>query len=765
MILKFSSKSEATATCVLLFSPLLLMAQHAYEPCPSISEEEKCPAGCWLLDTEIDFPFAKRQCSSVGYGYFSEGNDNTRLACPPGTFSDSHNAQVCQQCEAGAYAPSIGSRFCNLCPAGSFSGIPGSYDCRPCLDVYFKQRGANAVEFWDGQYYCTYIASSATFVSSTISTSATTTELQTSTPISTVPTLGRSEEPTYRPSSSPSSSPSNTLSHFPLTDDIEGTVIVQEDQLLASNTTLLVCDDFKGQFEWYGLCKQCPAKLEEGLYPFLIFILFGVLMTVLQSFVPLCFTSTVWAGMEYLQVLYLVSLCGISWPPFAATIFEKVIPVFGLDFSTNFSLQCVFGWPKEYDQVLMITLPLLFWFCVIAFSKLSRDPLITYKSGIRWLIIYLYLGFAIFLRSSYEVCELYHIFATFSSPFMSPNWYTSIAGIAGLTFYGLVFPQWLYQTLGRYNDVVTLGIEERKQDDSKCHGKNRSTCSCLSERKNVTYSSYANLLLTLGIFPSVRESAWWWPLLWMIRKMGFIVLVAILPQSPALLLVLLLVTLFLSEIFQRCVTPFPNKCEERMGNRWFHSTTVDAVLQVCSVGMVGLGILIVDSKGMRTTGENLVIDVLVLFLFSASIVFWLLALGFACTTSCQDCPRFATFSMHVLEKAASLHEADDDDESVPGDRALEEVSLDDTPLGIRSAEFPISEHSLDGMKWRPTFSIPPTIAMLRKSGLYGEEMNLERNDREASTQFHRIVGEEWIDSENGTEIYDKKTWSMGRGVA
>jgi hypothetical protein len=769
MILKFSSQMKATVTCSLLFSPLVLMLNQAYEVCPSISKEENCPAGCWLPETEIDFPFAVRQCSSVGYGYFSKGYDNTRQACPPGTFSDSLNAQVCQQCETGAYAPSVGSRFCDLCPAGSFSGIRGSDNCRSCLDDYYKQSGANAVEFWEGQYYCTYIGSPTTF-------SATPSELEpTSTPttlLPTAPSMVRSKNPTSAPSST--SNPSSTPSPLPLTN---GIVVSLDDHLLLANTTLLQCNDIEGQFEWHGRCKQCPSTMEEGLYPFLIFISFGALLTALQSLVPLCSTSTVWIGIEYFQVLYLISLCGISWSPMADVIFQKVVPGFALDFSANFNLQCIFGWPNEYDQVFTITLPLIFWIFVIAFSKLSPEPLVAYKSGLRWLIVYLYLGFASILQTSNEACDLYTIFTTLTSRLPLTNWFTVVAGVMGLMCYGLVFPYLFHRALRRYYEVVVLGIEEENQDESKHDDiKTQATCSCLGEmKKAITDSDYENLFFTLGIFPSIRESASWWPLFWMIRKIGFIVLVANFPRSPFLLLVLLLVILFLSEIFQRCVAPFPNKCEERMGNKWFHSTKVDTVLQVCAVAMVGLNFLIVGSDGTRTTAQDLTMDSLVLGLLGASVVFWLLALGFASATSCEDCPRFATLSKQLLGKRASSHEVDDE-ASAQGDWALEEVSLDDTPLGIRSAKLPLSERSFGRKKWSPNnASIPPTIAMLWQTGLYGEEINLGGNDREVSTQSHyqhdpvisfidydltakehdmeRLLNEQWIDSETGKDVH------------
>jgi Tyrosine-protein kinase ephrin type A/B receptor-like len=754
--------------CLLLSSLLLKVGAQASEPCPTINEGEKCPAGCWLMETEIDFPFAQRQCSSVGYGYFSKANDNTRQACPPGTFSNKLNAQVCQECEAGSYASFEGSHFCNLCPSGFFSAIPGSDFCRSCLDDYYQEEGANAVEYWEGEYYCVYIGSPTASTSPTASPSASPTKL-TPEP-SPAPTVGRSEEPTIAPSSLPSLSPSS-----------DRFVVSQEEHVGNGTQSFLVCGDLEDYFEWHGHCKKCPSKVEEGLYPFLIVFLFVSLITVLQSLVPLCSTSTVWAGMEYLQVLYLISLSGISWSPFASVVFDKVIPVFALDFSANFSVQCLFGWPQEYDQIFMITLPLVFWLIMAALSKLSRERLVAYKSGLRWLAVYMYLGFTSLLQTSKSAADLTSVLSTFFSQLPSTTWYAAVVGIIGVAFYGLVFPYWLYRSLGRYYKLVVLGIEEEDVES-------QATCSCLRKAARKIDASQATLFLTLGIFPSMREGASWWPLFWLVRKMAYITLLGFFPRSPNLVLIALFIILFFSEVFQRCKVPFPNNCEERLGNKWYHSATVDTALQLCAVGMIGLSFLIVGSDRSRSSAEDLTMDVLIIVLLSASVLFWLMAIGFAHRSPCEDCPCFATQAAELLPEIASSHchedeSQDRDDQTAQG---FDDIPLDDNTVGARSAEVTVNDNAPPPRPFGVA-GITPSILMSQLAATrQAREIDLQDHRRHPSpptrqrhsppqSMFHRedstvssinqdeetVVVETWIDSETGQEVHNTggKQWA------
>jgi Tyrosine-protein kinase ephrin type A/B receptor-like len=773
--------------CLLLSSLLLTSSQvgaQASEPCPMISEGEKCPAGCWLMEIEIDFPLAQRQCSSVGYGYFSKADNNTRQACPPGTFSDKLNAQVCQECEAGSYSSFEGSHFCNLCPSGFFSAIPGSDFCRSCLDDYYQEEGANAVEYWEDEYYCMYIGSPTTSTSPTASPSASVTEL-TAAP-SPAPTVGRSEGPTTAPSLLPSLSPSRK----PSTTPSDRFIVSQEEQIGNGTEWFLVCGELEDYFEWHGHCKKCPSKVEEGLYPFLIVFLFVSLITVLQSLVPLCSTSTVWAGMEYLQVLYLISLSGISWSPFASVVFDKVIPVFALDFSANFSIQCLFGWPQEYDQIFMITLPLVFWLVMTALSKLSRERLVAYKSGLRWLVVYTYLGFASLLQTSKSAADLTSVFSTLFSQLPSTTWYAALAGCIGLAFYGLVFPYWLYRSLGRYYKLVVLGIKEEDVES-------QATCSCFRKAARKIDASQATLFLTLGIFPSVREGASWWPLFWLVRKMAYITLLGFFPRSPNLVLMALFIILFFSEVFQRCKVPFPNECEERLGNKWYHSATVDTVLQLCAVGMIGLSFLIVGSDQSRSSAEDLTMDVLIIILLSASVLFWLMAVGFVHHSPCEDCPCFATQAAELLPEMATsqCHE----DESQDGDnqtaQGFDDIPLDDDTVGSRSAEVTVNNNAPPPRPFGLA-GITPSILMSQLAATrLGREIDLRDHQRHSQRQnhgrhsppqsmFHRedsvvssgnqdeetVVVETWIDSETGQEVRNTggKQWAdaeTGRRLA
>lgn len=235
--------------------------------------------------------------------------------------------------------------------------------------------------------------------------------------------------------------------------------------------------------------------------------------------------------------------------------------------------------------------------------------------------------------------------------------------------------------------------------------------------------------------------------------------------------------LFVSTIFQRCVAPFPNECEERLGTKWFQTSKVDTVLELSLVAMVGMGFLVLGSDGARTDGQDMFLDIVILIGLGASVLFWLVAIRFASVHPCDDCPRFLPKALEIYQNlSSSLSEQDDDDiedkeqPSSGATRILEDVPLDD----IRFDDAPVSGGFSNYA--RPPISVPRMLPMETKAlkkRFQAEEIVLGCHDRKEPWReiIYRqdsnvsnlgddhtddgnetVLEEVWVDSETGEEV-------------
>jgi hypothetical protein len=626
---------KMTIVHAILFSSLLVAtfkSAQSVDECPEISIGERCPAGCWLMDPEPSTSGTLR-CYSVGFGHFSADNDNSRQKCLIGSYSDIEYATVCQKCETGSYSPTEGATSCQLCPVGSYSAVLGAHYCRTCRDDYYDQDGANAAELWEDEYYCVHVgplsASAASYNSPSTSPSQIhSSDGEHSAAPSLSSTVGMSTLPSLRPSR--------------IVEQATSSTPVQQEEIVITSHELYqkfpVCSNQEDHFQWHSQCKQCPSGIEEGFYPFFIVILLAALITVLQSLLPLCSTSVVWIGVDYLQFLYLIELVGIRWPPLAEHVFGKFVPVFALDINANFSFQCMFGWPKEYDQILMISLPLIFWLCATALARISNNRIVAYDAGLRWLVVLLYMGFTTLIQTSKDAATSV---VSARNSMTSISICATIVGFSGLLFYGVVFQNWLHRALHQYYRQL-----EDHESAQGCdpEGPSLTSPTRLDKHKSTENdnSRRKRLFMTLGVFPSIQHGAWWWSIFWLMRKAAFIVVMSFFPESPFGLLVTLVVILSFSEIYKRRVVPFPNECEARLGNKWFHAASVDKVLQFCLILTAGLSNLVLRSEGKRSPAHDLTLDIMLLILIGVSVSYWTLSIGFASVHCCADCPRFVT---------------------------------------------------------------------------------------------------------------------------
>ena len=103
-----------------------------------------CPAGTFMPEQGGAFclPCAAGTTSMAGAdvcfdvddcapGSF-RADDDSCVACAPGSFSDDVNATGCFSCRRGTYAPDEGAQECTPCPAGTFASDDGALQCAPC---------------------------------------------------------------------------------------------------------------------------------------------------------------------------------------------------------------------------------------------------------------------------------------------------------------------------------------------------------------------------------------------------------------------------------------------------------------------------------------------------------------------------------------------------------------------------------------------------------------------------------------------------------
>mmetsp|Transcript_18032 Transcript_18032/g.20837 ORF Transcript_18032/g.20837 Transcript_18032/m.20837 type:complete len:607 (+) Transcript_18032:65-1885(+) len=409
-----------------------------------------------------------------------------------------------------------------------------------------------------------------------------------------------------------------------------------------------VCDPSQdGNFEWHGKCKQCPADYEAILYPFLVLFLLILFIVLLQYLLPSCFTALYWWGLEYIQMLYLIGFLPTIWSPIANTIFEKFLPLFALDLNASFSVQCVMGddWQKEDDMILIILLPFIALIVLTLLSKISKGRIIRDKSVSRLIVIMINVGYLKLVLSSLEVLEFPASWSTDDLSFWvsSDPFYSTLLGITGLLIYGLIFPFWFLQKLRKYYRLARDDAERNEpigQDVE--NGAKRIKRSLIKKQAK----KKKEIFMTLGVFPTtLRPVAWWWPGLLMCRKLMLAVLLVIFKDSLFLLLVIFLVTHLSSFIVQQCRMPH----FKESSRKWYHAGTVDTVLQLCLIVIVGVVCL-----SCWSINENMMSDffqkwteVILVCIFIPSLIYLCLAIGISCA---HAEPRFEATASNIVKK-------------------------------------------------------------------------------------------------------------------
>jgi hypothetical protein len=606
-------------------------------------------------------------------------------------------------CEPGSYAFAQNGSDCQICPPGTYSDVPGAAFCKRCLDTIYSNEGANSAELWNGDLYCVNLGStdddflnsnsnSGDTAEHTVSESPTTTTTTSSIQIaveflSTVPSLMQSSGPSDVPSTMPSSKsdksqmpsnsspltsgPSNVPSAMPsksdesqmpsndspLTDD--GDVPSNGFQSLA-----LLCNDQNSEtdrFEWHGRCKQCPAKHEMILYPILVLCLLAMIIALLEFLLPVCFTTHVWWGVEYLQMLYLIGISSVSWSPAAGFLFGRVLPIFAIDFNVSFSLQCLMdeNWPQQEaaDQLLVLSLPVIFLIILIFLSKISRNRIIRVESVSRWMTVLLNVGYLKLVLSSLEVLQLPTSWSAddLSAWVNSDSFYSTLGGLGGLLFYGLAFPFWFLKSIFRYS-MFALALANADAQPISCVGQDNKNGERQRRdpRKKKLVKRKNELFLTLGIFPiNLRHNAWWWPGIWMLRKFLFAIVLFSFPDGQFLILVVFLLINLLSVIVQQYfLLPLGDQhCEASAlsKKKWHSIAAVDTVLQLCLATFIGIAFFSswpVEGDGStRSLFQKRMEDSLVLLIFFTSLIYLTVTIGVCCA---RPEPRFSTVASQIF---------------------------------------------------------------------------------------------------------------------
>ena len=558
-------------------------------------------------------------------------------------FPSAVNAMICGP---GYYAFTENGSDCQVCPPGTYSELPGAEFCILCLDTIYGGEGANSAELWNGDLYCIHLGSinddflasnSGDATEPSVSISPSSIQIVVEAP-SVVPSLEPSFGPASRPSISPSTMPSTSITSITPTTfssfQNDGGVTTDEFQ------SLVLCNDQEIEtdcFELYGQLKNCPEQHEMIWYPILAILFLIILITFLEFIIPNCFVNHIWWGIEYLQMLYFIEISSVSLSPAATFFFGKMLPIFAIDFNVSFSLQCIMpqNWPQKEaaDQLLFLSLPIIFLIISTFISKASSNWIIREKSISRWMAALLYVGYLKLTLSSLEAIRLPTSWSAdiLSMWANSDSFYSTLAGVAGLLFYGLVFPIWFLQGILRHK-MLTQALAEAdegqdKEDDER--QLRNPTRKKHTMRKN-------QIFMTLGIFPiNLRQTAWWWPGILMLRKFLLAIFWFCLPGMQSLFLVIFLLVNLLSVIIQQYFEPLGNESSIGRKKIWHSIATVDTVLNVCLTAVVGIAFFFswpVDTDvNMRSLFQKRTEDSLILSVVSASTLFLAVTIGVCCT--------------------------------------------------------------------------------------------------------------------------------------
>ncbi|KAL3920302.1 MAG: hypothetical protein SGILL_003331 [Bacillariaceae sp.] len=774
---KFSKLSVMYAT--LLLSATSSGAQ-ATEICPSISSDEYCPAGCWLATTEISFPISndRRQCISVGYGFFSPENSNLREACPTGRFSDTENAQDCEKCKAGSYAPREGSMACELCPQGSYSDRPGSAICNPCIDEYYAGQGANAAEIWNGEHYCAYNAPFTPSTSPSTSPSAT--------PTAFIPTAFPTAQPSVAPSAAPTMlrttmAPTKTASNAPTVkgdedDDADDASVEHEELIFQEEQASSVCALQENTFEWHQQCRQCPSDVGQALLTVTNFLVLAALITVLQSYVPLCSTSIVWVGLEYLHMLYLMNYMGVEWHPVADVIFGTILPMFALDFNANISVQCLFGWSKEFDQMFMIAWPVFLWLLVLAMAKITKNRAVHYTTAHRWLIASFFIGFPALVQTSKDALDFSAIIEAMFSGVPTKSWYSAIFGIIGLILYVFVLP-------GIFLTGLNRSRRSEQGDQETCDDQDvESTTSRVCLGKGRSDSSRSFWFLVMALFSSIQTDVEAWkmqlPTFYLLRKMAFLMVLVFYPESRAVLWGSLAIIVVLDVLYVLVWKPFTNEGEKELEDAKFRTSTAYIVLLFCTILMLAMSFGALNFESSKSIGVSMAI------VLGASLFYWLIAVWYARKLLCEDCPCFATKAQEIYTTMTppSTGEDDEDETSEDGPRSNNGVgAMHDIPLS-GAYEIPVippnasnvSNASSRGSRGREIvlggdnddYKATKRSALVQefqsrnnnRASVFRGDSIISDQDDDQDDDMETVLEEVWIDSAGNEVERDSRKW-------
>ncbi len=549
----------------------------------------------------------------------------TRLLLSLALISSSKLVKAAKICEPGYFSLTENGSHCEVCPPGTFSEVRGAEFCTPCLDTIYRGEGANAAELWNGDLYCFHSGSTDDDDDILDSYSG--------------DALPR------RTFAAPSSSPSSVISKsnipfspteaFLSTPDIEtkqgGTVTQDElhSSIPSSDQGLE-----KNSFEMHGRLHQCSEIREMIAYPILVIIFLIMLIVVLEFILPVNFATYAWLAVEYLQMLYLIGISSGSWSPAARFLFHKILPVFAIDFNESFSLKCIMGdnlpQIEAADQLMVLSLPLLFFIVSTFLTKISKNRIVIEQTVSRWMAVLLYVGYLKLVLSSLETLKFpKSLSAEPLSDWVNSNlFYSTLGGIAGLIFYGLIFPIWFLQGVYRRNLLnLTLADDREENEEGGIQDSKRKK---YIKRKN-------QIFMTLGTLPiDCQQTVWWWPGIWMMRKLALSIIWYIFPDEQFLLLDLFLWTNFVILICQHHKRPFGDD------NKNFYSIgTFDSVLQSFLAAMIPIAFALswahdADMKRHSMIRQR-VEDAFVLFVFTASFLYLVVVIGMRCM---QPEPRF-----------------------------------------------------------------------------------------------------------------------------
>ena len=342
------------------------------------------------------------------------------------------------------------------------------------------------------------------------------------------------------------------------------------------------CED-EGNREWHGQCLQCPSAWRTRLYPLAMLLFLAIIISLLH-YLPNSAIDILWIGLDYCQLLYLLSIATLPWNDILEE-FQNVLSIFALDLDATFSLQCLIGLSPHAEKVWSLLIPLLLGLFLSILSHVCKEM----PKTVGWIATGVYLGYVKLILTSLEAIQ-----CTASSPswFCKEHTTTESIGIAGLVLYGSFFPLWLLWNLQR------TSRREYDDKDSKLSGSEWA----------YNYPFHATL--------------WWWAAVWLLRKVSIVVVMIVFPDAKSLVLLAITTSIVVIEIFQRYYSPFPQQDISKQKSTFGHAS-VDTTLRACLLIISALSyVLMADMKG----SQRFALRVLFLFVLAFGWIYWAVAI-------------------------------------------------------------------------------------------------------------------------------------------